>query len=148
MPLITATSSSVGSLWIYLYWIHYQRILCCQVVGRNPAPELTSAAFHVLVALASGQAHGYAVMRFVEQVTDGVVRLPPGTLYRIMARLVVEGLVEETEASHPEAPHDARRRYYRLTSAGRRVAREEAVALRRIVLAAEAAGLLPAERSA
>jgi DNA-binding PadR family transcriptional regulator len=118
------------------------------VVGQHAAPELTPAAFHVLVALASGQAHGYAVMQFVEQLTNGVLRLPPGTLYRTMARLVADGLVEEIDASHPEAPHDARRRYYRLTSLGRRVARGEAAALRRIVLAAEAAGLLAAEDSA
>jgi len=115
------------------------------VVGRNSTPELTSAAFQVLVALASGQAHGYAVMRFVEQVTNGVVRLPPGTLYRTMARLVADGLVEEVETMDPEAPHDARRRYYRLTPLGQRVAREEGAVLSRIVAAAEAAGLLAGE---
>jgi DNA-binding PadR family transcriptional regulator len=118
------------------------------MVGRNSFPELTSAAFQVLVALASGHAHGYAVMRFVEQVTDGVVRLPPGTLYRTMARLVADGLVEETETTEPEAPHDARRRYYRLTPLGKQVARDEAAVLSRIVAAAAAAGLLAGADSA
>jgi DNA-binding PadR family transcriptional regulator len=112
------------------------------VVGSNSVPELTPAAFQVLVALASGQAHGYAVMQFVEHLTNGGVRLAPGTLYRTMARLVVDGLVEETETTRPEAPHDARRRYYRLTPYGRRVAQAEAAVLQRIVAAAAAAGLL------
>jgi DNA-binding PadR family transcriptional regulator len=112
------------------------------VTGRNATSELTSAAFQVLVALASGHGHGYAVMRFVEQLTDGEVRLPAGTLYRTMARLVADGLVEETETSEPEAPHDARRRYYRLTLLGHQVARDEAAVLSRIVVAAQAAGLL------
>jgi DNA-binding PadR family transcriptional regulator len=116
-------------------------------VAVDSAPELTAAAFHVLLAVAAGHSHGYAVMRFVEQVTNGGVRLPPGTLYRTTARLVADGLVEETEGNDPDAPHDARRRYYRLTQLGRRAARDEAAALQRLVAAAEAAGLLAAEPS-
>lgn len=108
-------------------------------------PELTPAAFQVLLALATGEAHGYAVMKFVEDLTDGAVRLAPGTLYRTMARLVADGLVEETDRSDPRAPHDARRRYYRLTRQGRRVARDEAAMLARLVDAAETAGLLAAK---
>ena len=115
------------------------------MVGRNPAPELTSAAFHVLVALASGQAHGYAVMRFVEQVSAGSVRLGPGTLYRTIGRLLADGLVEEVEGGDPAAPHDARRRYYRLTPLGRQAAKAEAAQLERLVAAATEAGLLPTE---
>ena len=111
----------------------------------DSTPELTTAAFYVLVALAAGHAHGYAVMRFVEQLTDGGVRLPPGTLYRTMARLVASGLVEETDATDPDAPHDARRRYYSLTQLGWRAARSEAAALHRLVAAAQAAGLLATE---
>jgi DNA-binding PadR family transcriptional regulator len=111
-------------------------------MARSPTPEITPAAFQVLVALAAGEAHGYAVMRFVEALTDGSMRLPPGTLYRTMARLVADGLVQETDRSDPAAPHDARRRYYRLTRLGRRVAREEAAVLARLVAAAKAAGLV------
>lgn len=110
-------------------WVYYHRIESCQVVARPSTPELSPAAFQVLVALAAGHAHGYAVMRFVEQLTDGFVRLPAGTLYRTMTRLVAEGLVEETNASDPDAPHDARRRYYRLTPLGERVAHDEAAML-------------------
>jgi DNA-binding PadR family transcriptional regulator len=109
----------------------------------NPTPPLTPAAFQVLLALAAGQAHGYAVMQFVEQLTTGTVRLGPGTLYRTIARLLADGLVEEVEGGDPDAPHDARRRYYRLTSQGRQAAHAEAALLQRLVAAATQAGLLP-----
>lgn len=109
----------------------------------NPTPPLTPAAFQVLLALAAGQAHGYAVMQFVEQLTTGTVRLGPGTLYRTIARLLADGLVEEVEGGDPDAPHDARRRYYRLTPQGRQAAQAEAGQLQRLVAAATQAGLLP-----
>ncbi len=111
----------------------------------NPIPPLTPAAFQVLLALAAGEAHGYAVMRFVERATAGSVRLGPGTLYRTIGRLLADGLVEEVEGGDPTAPHDARRRYYRLTPLGRQAARTEAALLERLVAAATQAGLLPAE---
>jgi DNA-binding PadR family transcriptional regulator len=111
----------------------------------NPVPPLTPAAFQVLLALAAGEAHGYAVMRFVEQVSDATVRLGPGTLYRTIARLLADGLVEEVEGGDPAAPHDARRRYYRLTPLGRQAAQAEAALLQRLVAAATQAGLLPTE---
>jgi DNA-binding PadR family transcriptional regulator len=111
----------------------------------NSVPPLTPAAFQVLLALAAGEAHGYAVMRFVEQVTAGSVRLGPGTLYRTIGRLLADGLVEEVEGGDPAAPHDARRRYYRLTPLGRQGAAAEAAQLERLVAAATQAGLLPAK---
>jgi DNA-binding PadR family transcriptional regulator len=111
----------------------------------NSVPPLTPAAFQVLLALAAGQAHGYAVMRFVEQVTAGSVRLGPGTLYRTIGRLLADGLVEEAEGGDPAAPHDARRRYYRLTPLGLEAARVEAALLERLVAAATEAGLVPAQ---
>jgi DNA-binding PadR family transcriptional regulator len=103
---------------------------------------LTAAGFHVLLALASGAGHGYAVMRFVEEVSDGAVRLGPGTLYRTISRLVADGLVEESAGADPQAPHDARRRYYRLTPEGERAARAEAELMARMVSAARVAGLI------
>jgi DNA-binding PadR family transcriptional regulator len=111
----------------------------------NSVPPLTPAGFQVLLALAAGEAHGYAVMRFVEQVTAGSVRLGPGTLYRTIGRLLADGLVEEVEGGDPAAPHDARRRYYRLTPLGRQAAEAEAAQLERLVAAATQAGLLPAK---
>lgn len=106
-------------------------------------PPLTPAAFHVLLAIAAGRNHGYAVMRYVEDVSAGAVRLGPGTLYRTIGRLLADGLVEEWEGVDPDAPHDARRRYYRLSEQGRRSAVEEAEQLERMVEAAREAGLLP-----
>jgi DNA-binding PadR family transcriptional regulator len=113
----------------------------------NRVPPLTPAGFQVLLALGAGEAHGYAVMRFVEQVTAGSVRLGPGTLYRTIGRLLADGLVEEVEGADPHAPHDARRRYYRLTPLGRQAAMAEATQLQRLVAAAMQAGLLPTEES-
>jgi DNA-binding PadR family transcriptional regulator len=108
--------------------------------------ELTPAAFQVLLALAAGEGHGYGMMKFVEDLTGGVARLPAGTLYRTIARLVADGLVEETGEGDHSAPHDARRRYYRITSLGRRVAAEQAQLLERMVAVADQIGLIQ-ERS-
>jgi DNA-binding PadR family transcriptional regulator len=112
----------------------------------NSAPPLTQAGFLVLLALASGEAHGYAVMQFAEETTDGRVRLPPGTLYRTISRLLADGLVEEIEGQDPDAPHDARRRYYRLTERGRHAAEDEAELLARLTRAASGAGLARSRR--
>jgi DNA-binding PadR family transcriptional regulator len=109
----------------------------------NPTPPLTPAAFQVLLALATGHSHGYAVMQFIEQLTDASVRLGPGTLYRTIGRLLADGLVEEVEGGDPDAPHDARRRYYRLTPQGRQAAQAEAALHQRLAAAAMKAGLLP-----
>jgi DNA-binding PadR family transcriptional regulator len=83
---------------------------------------LTPAMFHVLVALADGETHGYAIMKEVERFTAGAVRLSTGTLYGIIKRLLSEGLIRE-------APGEARRRSYELTTFGREVARAEAARL-------------------
>jgi len=81
---------------------------------------LTPAMFHVLVALADGETHGYAIMKEVERLTSGAVRLSTGTLYGIIKRLLNEGLIREAPGV------DARRRSYELTAFGREVARAEA----------------------
>ncbi|HEY7593727.1 MAG TPA: PadR family transcriptional regulator [Actinophytocola sp.] len=112
---------------------------------RNP-PPLTPAGYQVLVALAGGRTHGYAVMRFVDEVTGGSVRLGPGTLYRTIARLAADGLVEEVEGQQADDPHDARRRYYRLTDLGREAATRETELLARLVDVAAGAGLLADRR--
>ena len=115
--------------------------------SASEIPALTTAGFQVLLALASGQSHGYAVTGFVDQLTDGRVRLGPGTLYRTLGRLVAEELVRESDANDPSAPHDARRRYYELTPLGAQVVRDEAQLLARLVAAAQTAGLLDGRRS-
>jgi DNA-binding PadR family transcriptional regulator len=107
----------------------------------NP-PPLTPAGYQVLLALAGGRAHGYAVMRFIDEVTEGSVQLGPGTLYRTIARLVADGLVEEVAGGASDEPHDARRRYYRLTPLGAEAVRDEALLQARLLDAARRAGLL------
>ena len=112
----------------------------------NPTQPVTQAGFLVLLALASGEAHGYAVMQFAEETTKGRVRLPPGTLYRTISRLMADGLVKEIEGQDPGAPHDARRRYYRLTVRGQHAAKDEVDLLERLTSAAARAGLASRRR--
>jgi DNA-binding PadR family transcriptional regulator len=86
---------------------------------------LPSASFHVLLVLAEGEKHGYGIMREIEQISEGIVRMGPGTLYGTIKRLLEIGLVEETgERPDPESD-DERRRYYRTTGLGERVAAAE-----------------------
>ena len=87
---------------------------------------LTPAMFYVLVALADGQTHGYAILKDVEELTGGSVRLSTGTLYGIIKRLLGDGLIRESGLS---AKGDERRRSYELTAFGRDVARAEAARL-------------------
>lgn len=102
---------------------------------------LTPAVFHILLALAEGERHGYAIMREVADQTDGRMRLGPGTLYGSIRRLLAEGLIEESEA-RPDLD-DERRRYYRLTAFGRKVAEAEAARLQALTRTARERGLLP-----
>ena len=101
---------------------------------------LSAQVFHILLALTDGAAHGYALMQEVERVTEGAVRLGPGTLYGAIRRLREEGLIEETRE---RAGAEDGRRYYRLTPRGRRVLVREAERLSRLVEAARARRLLP-----
>lgn len=107
---------------------------------NNP---LTPAVFALLLALHQGERHGYALMADVEELTEGTIRLGPGTLYRSLQRMRVESLVEEIEAPE-ETPHDRRaerRRSYRITETGRDAARAEALRLALLVRAARQWGL-------
>jgi DNA-binding PadR family transcriptional regulator len=93
---------------------------------------LPQAQFHVLVALTSGERHGYAIMQAVEDSSSGVVRMGPATLYGTLKKLVDQGLAEEL-AQRPDADDDQRRRYYRLTGLGERVCAAEASRLASLV---------------
>jgi DNA-binding PadR family transcriptional regulator len=86
---------------------------------------LPSAAFHILLSLADGDLHGYAIMRQVEEQTNGRMRMGPGTLYSSIQALLEEGLIEEVDRADDDDSSE-RRRYYRLTSSGRKLARAEA----------------------
>ena len=107
----------------------------------RPKP-LPAASTHVVLALLDGELHGYALMRRVEEISDGAVRMGPGTMYGTINRLLTDGLIEET--THLRESDDVeRRRYYRLTGAGERVAVAEVDRLRTL-LARLRPGLGPA----
>jgi len=109
---------------------------------------LTPAAFHILLALADGEKHGYAVMQEVTALSAGQIRLGPGTLYGTLKRMLADGWIEETDERPDPALDDERRRYYRLTDLGGRVARAEAGRLARLVEAARAKHLVSKARGA
>ena len=105
---------------------------------------LPPATFHILLALADGELHGYAIMKGVAARSDGTMRLGPGTLYGALKRLLEAGLVEEGgDRADPERG-DERRRYYRLTHVGLAVARAEARRLDALVRAARRKKLIGA----
>jgi len=99
---------------------------------QDHAP-LTPAMFHVLLALADGERHGYAILKEVLLRTEGKVRLSAGTLYGIIKRLNEEGWIAESDVRPAASLDDERRRYYRLTELGRRVAGSEARRLEALV---------------
>jgi DNA-binding PadR family transcriptional regulator len=104
------------------------------VQARLPLPP---PVFHMLLALCQGERHGYALKREVLRRTNGKLNLGAGALYGSIARMVERGLVEESEARPDLHLDDERRRYYRITPLGRRVAHAEAVRLRQLVELAE-----------
>ncbi len=94
---------------------------------------LTAAEFQILLSLAGGERHGYAIMQDAAFSTRGKLRLGPGTLYRSIKNLLANGLIEEGSDRPDPALDDERRRYYRLTALGRRAAAEEAARLADLV---------------
>ena len=87
---------------------------------RSPVKflPLTPAVFHILLVLAEGDRHGYAIMQEASQRSAGALRLGPGTLYAAISRLLKDGLIEELEERPAPELDDSRRRYYRLTERG------------------------------
>lgn len=102
---------------------------------RDPGEmlPLSASQLHILLALADGEKHGYAVMREVESMTDGEVTMGPGTLYGAVKKMVNLGLIEETDERPDPEMDDERRRYYRTTGLGARVLEAEATRLERLV---------------
>lgn len=103
--------------------------------GQRPEEllPLPSATLHILVALAPGEKHGYAIMRDVEHLSDGSVRMGPGTLYGSIKRMLADGLIEEAPVRPDPELDDQRRRYYRLTGLGERVRAAELARLEALV---------------
>jgi DNA-binding PadR family transcriptional regulator len=108
-----------------------------------PRTDLGTSVFHILVALAGQDRHGYSIMQDVASRTEGRIKLSPGTLYGAIRRLLEEGLIQELD-ERPEQD-DERRRYYRLTPAGYAAAREEAARLELLLSQARANGLVPGD---
>ena len=104
--------------------------------------SVTPAEFHILLALSDADRHGYAVMQQVAADSDGAVQLGPGTLYTAIKRLLDYGFIREVESRVDPAVDDARRRYYRMTPAGRAAAVSEAERLASLVKLARGRQLL------
>jgi DNA-binding PadR family transcriptional regulator len=102
---------------------------------------LPPAVFHILVSLAEGDRHGYAIIQDVALRTGGDVKLGPGTLYRSIQRMLEQDLIIETDSRPAPGADDERRRYYRITPFGRQVARAEAERLSALVAMARSTGL-------
>ncbi len=111
------------------------------------APEallpLTPAVFHILLALADGEKHGYAIMQEVGERTGGTMRMGPGTLYGSIQRMLKDGLIVEVQERVEPVHGEERRRYYRLTSFGQRVVQAEARRLEQLVRIAQSKQVLP-----
>jgi DNA-binding PadR family transcriptional regulator len=116
---------------------------------RAPTDEVESflplptAVFHILVALADRDRHGYSIMQDVDARTDGKVRLSAGTLYSAVRRMLEQGLIDELRDSPDPDSADERRRYYRLTRLGRDVAIAEARRFSELLDQARATKLIP-----
>lgn len=109
---------------------------------------LTPAVFHILLALADRERHGYAIMAEVAETTDGQIKLGPGTLYGTIKRLLASQLIEES-GERPDAElDDERRRYYRLTDFGRQVLQAEVQRFSRMIKVARRNGVFAATNGA
>ena len=104
---------------------------------------LPPATFHILMALADEDRHGYAIIQDVAARTNGALRLSPGTLYRSIQRMLDQGLIVEPRERPAPDQDDERRRYYRITPLGVAVARAEARHLEQLLKLARARGLAP-----
>ena len=94
---------------------------------------LPTATFHILLALKDGEKHGYAIMSDVEELSEGAVKIGPGTMYGSIKRMLAEGLIEETDERPDPEMDDERRRYYRCTALGQRVCQAEVERLTKLL---------------
>lgn len=109
---------------------------------RRKLDPLPTVAFHILLALADEDLHGYAIMRRVEEQTGGRMRLGPGTLYGSLKTLLETGLIEELDERPDAGGGMERRRYYHLSFAGRKLARSESERLAELLRVARAKRIL------
>jgi DNA-binding PadR family transcriptional regulator len=117
-----------------------------EMIDRREIDELLPlppATFHILLAVAGEDRHGYAIIQDVAARTDGELRLSAGTLYRSIQRMLEQGLIVETRERPAPEEDDERRRYYRITPLGTAVAKAEARRLAQLVRMARAKGFAP-----
>lgn len=114
-------------------------------MSRKKLSPLPSAAFQILLALVGDDLHGYGIMRSVAEQTDGRVRLGPGTLYSSLKALLDEKLIEEVRFPLGSTGANERRRYYRLTTAGRKLLRVESERLADLLRVARVKNILRGE---
>ncbi len=96
-------------------------------------PGLAPPAHHILLALGTGAKHGYAIMQGIAERSGGRITILPGTLYSTIKKLLADGLIEECDSPRETASDDSRRRYYRVTKAGRTAVQEETARLALLV---------------
>jgi len=109
----------------------------------KPLAPLTPAVFYILLVLASGEKHGYEIMKQVKQDSQGQVKMGTGTLYGSLKRMLADGLIEAAGERPDLAPDDERRRYYRLTELGRQAFAAEMQRYAEVVVIAQRRRLLP-----
>jgi DNA-binding PadR family transcriptional regulator len=117
-----------------------------EMIDKHEIDELLPlppATFHILLAVAEEDRHGYAIIQDVAMRTDGELKLSAGTLYRSIQRMLEQGLIEETRERPAPEDDDERRRYYRITPLGTAVAKAEARRLTQLVRMARARGFAP-----
>jgi DNA-binding PadR family transcriptional regulator len=112
---------------------------------KRKLDPLPAAAFQILMSLVDEDLHGYEIMRRVEEQTDGRRRIGPGTLYSSIQALLDAGFIAEVAARRDADLNDERRRYYRVTAAGRKAARDEAERLANLLRVARAKNILRGE---
>src|SRR5918996_4352202 len=112
------------------------------MTNKRPAPEdflpLPPVVFHILLCLAEGERHGYALKREISRRTDGRLTLGAGVLYGSISKMLAQGLIEESDQRPDPHLDDERRRYYKVTGLGRKVAQAEAARMRELVQLASA----------
>ena len=110
---------------------------CTSMTNRDCVP-LSPAVFHILLSLAEGERHGYALKREIALRTGGKLKLGPGVLYGSINKMLEQGLIEESDDRPDAHLDDERRRYYRITSHGRKVAQADAARMNELVRLAAA----------
>jgi DNA-binding PadR family transcriptional regulator len=112
-----------------------------QIKSPEEMLPLTPAIFHILLALADDERHGYSIMQHVTETTDGQIKMGPGTLYGTIKRLLAMKMIEESDERPDPKLDDERRRYYRLTPFGRKVLSAEVSRYSKMVKTAKAVGV-------